>query len=238
MNRRQFLFLNIVLLIAAVLLAFRLSGEWRRANLRYAALQSPTADASESLPPVGLSRPVPDTRAIVEMNLFSADRTSTLVQEETEQPVSRDVPVVFGTINLGDAYEALMSDRRQAAAGKFQRVKTGQRVGAYTVLEIHDEKVVLDLEGQTTTLDVYQSARSVARRRAPSARPAAAPVVETAGSAPSQPAPSSQPGAPSPAAGVAAIQQDPGPRVTIEGNRRRIERMTPFGPQVWYEDIE
>ena len=239
MHRRQFLFVNIVLLIAAILLGFRLAGEWRNANLRYASLQSQSADA-EYLPPVRPSRPVPDNRAIVEMNLFTADRTSTLIQEEeTEQPPSLQVPVVFGTINLGETYEALMAERREAANGKFQRVKTGQRVGAWTVLEIHDEKVVIDLDGQGMTLDVYQSANSVARRRSRSAAQPAAPVVETAGSAPQQPPPSAQRGAAqSPAAGGATAQQSSAPRVTIEGNRRRVERQTPFGPQVWYENIE
>ena len=238
MYRRQFLFVNIVLMIAAILLSFRLAGEWRRANLRYAALESQTADAPAVLLPIRRSRPFPATQEIVEMNLFSADRTSALIQAETEQPVSLQVPVVFGTINLGDAYEALMADRDQAATGKFQRVKTGERLGAYTVVEIVDEKVVIELEGQRTTLDVYQSANSVARPRPRSAQPAS-PVVESVGSALPRPAASRQRGtAQRPASRGTTARQSPDVQVTIEGNRRRFERQTIFGPQVWYEDIE
>ncbi len=239
MNRRQLLLVNVVLSIAAALLIFRLAGAWRSSNLRYAALERQTADAPAYLPPVSGSRPVTDTRVIVENNLFSADRNSMLIQaEETAQPVSLQVPVVFGTIHLGDAYEALMAERSQAATGKFQRVKTGQRWGAYTVVEIQGEKVVIELQGQRTTLDVYQSANSVARPKPRSAQPAS-PVVETAGSAPPRPAASGQRGAAQrPASRGASAQQGPDVRVTIEGNRRRLERQTPFGPQVWYENIE
>ncbi len=240
MNRRQLLLVNVVLSIAAALLIFRLAGEWRSANLRYAALERQTEDAPAYLPPVSGARPVPATRVIVEKNLFSADRNSMLIQaEETAQPASLQVPVVFGTIHLGETYEALMAERSEAATRKFQRVKTGQRLGAYTVVEIQDEKVVIELQGQRTTLDVYQSANSVARQKARSAEPAA-PVVETAGSG-ARPAPSRQRStAQRPASRATPAQQssDPGVRVTIEGNRRRLERQTPFGPQVWYENIE
>ncbi len=235
MNRRQLLLVNIVLSIAAALLIFRLAGGWRSANLRYAALERQTEDATAYLPPISGSRPATDTRMIVENNLFSADRNSMLIQEEeTAQPASLQVPVVFGTIHLGETYEALMAERSEAATGKFLRVKTGQRLGAYTVVEIQDEKVVIELQGQRTTLDVYQSANSVARQKARSAEPAA-PVVETAGSR-ARPAPSRQ--RPASRATTARQSPDPGVRITIEGNRRRLERQTPFGPQVWYENIE
>jgi len=234
-NRRQLLLVNIVLSIAAALLIFRLAGGWRSANLRYAALERQTEDAPAYLPPISGSRPATDTRMIVENNLFSADRNSMLIQEEeTAQPASLQVPVVFGTIHLGETYEALMAERSEAATGKFQRVKTGQRLGAYTVVEIQDEKVVIELQGHRTTLDVYQSANSVARPKPRSAQPAA-PVVETA------PAPSRQQSTaqrPASRATTARQSPDPGVRITIEGNRRRFERQTPFGAQVWYEDIE
>lgn len=235
MNRRQLLLVNVVLSIAAALLIFRLAGEWSTANLRYAALEQQTEDAPAYLPPVSQSRPVTAIRVIVEKNLFSADRNNILIQaEETVQPTSFQVPVVFGTIHLGDSYEALMAERSQAATGKFRRVKTGQRFGAYTVVEIQDEKVVIERQGQRTTLDVYQSANSIARQKARSAQPAA-PVVETAGSG-TRPAPSRQRAA----SRATAVQQSSDPRVqvTIEGNRRRFERQTMFGPQVWYENIE
>ena len=240
MNRRQLLLVNVVLSIAAALLIFRLAGEWSTANLRYAALERQTEDAPAYLLPTSGSRPATDTRAIVENNLFSADRNSMLIQaEETAQPVSLQVPVVFGTIHLGETYEALMAERSEAATGKFLRVKTGQRLGAYTVVEIQDEKVVIELQGHRTTLDVYQSATSVARQRARSARPAA-PVVETAGSG-ARPAPSRQQSTaqrPASRATTARQSPDPGVRITIEGNRRKFVRQTPFGPQTWYEDIE
>jgi len=38
--------------------------------------------------------------------------------------------------------------------------------------------------------------------------------------------------------GSAAAKPAAGTRTTIEGNRRRVERQTPLGTQVWYEDIQ
>lgn len=239
MHRRQLLLIHAVLSIAAALLAFRLVGEWRRANLRYAALARQTGEAPAYLPPKRPERPVPLLEEIIEKNLFTPDRNNEMAQAETAPPTP-SLPVVFGTMNLGDAYEALMAEREEAATRQFRRVKTGERLGAYTVVEIQDEKVVIELQGQKTTLEVYQSANSVPRPKTRNAQ-AVSPVVDTGGSAPPQPAVSRQPNsAQRPASSRASAPQSPGPevRVTIEGDRKRFERQTPFGPQVWYEKIE
>ncbi len=236
MHRRQLLILHGVLAIAAALLVWRLVGEWKRANLRYrppvqtgtAAVASPVAG-----PP---SRPTVPTDEIVAKNLFSPDRTNELVEPVKAAPPP-PVPIVFGTMNLGNRYEALMGEAGRTATRSFRRVKQGEQIGTYTVVEIRDEKVVIEYQGQKTTLDVYQSANSVPRPEV-SPGPAASPVVESTGIAPSPAAapPPAAPGQPPSASGaVQAPAADV--RVTIEGNRRKFERQTPFGTQVWYENL-
>ena len=236
MHRRQLLILYAGLSIAAGLLAWRLEGEWQRANLRYKAWVRLHREAPAVLPPRPPERPALPSGEVVAKNLFTPDRNNEIAQAEKPQPPP-PIPVVFGTINLGSSYEALMAEAGQTATRSFHRVKNGEQIGVFTVVEIRDEKVVIEFQGQKTTLDVYQSARSVPLLETRSA-PVAAPVVETGGSSPPPSAASNQASS-APASSGASAQPSPGPdvRVTIEGNRRRFERQTPFGPQVWYENI-
>lgn len=244
MRRRQLILLHTGLGLAAVLLGWRLVAEWRHANqLRYAAAARPRVPSATALGVSSLSQTPTATGEIVAQNLFFPDRNSELVQP-AKPKTAPPLPVVFGTLNLGQHYEALMAEAATGAPGgsrAFRRVKTGERLGDYIIVEIRDNQVVIEFEGEKTTLDVYQSANSVPRPSS-SAREAAAPVVQTAGSTPPQSSPSSQPppqSAPPATSSESATgaQPDPYTRVTIEGNRRKVERQTPFGTQVWYEEI-
>ena len=249
MHRRQRLILQAGLALIAGLLAWRLGTEWTQANLRYRAL---SLTAGRSPGPVAATplREPPPTDEIAAKNLFSPDRTNEVTEVAavkiipTEPPPA--VPTVFGTMKLGENYEALIAEAGSSTGRAFRRVKQGEQIGSYTVVEILDEKVVIEYQGQRTTVDVYQSARSVARpatRTAKPAGPAAPVVVETAGggsSAPARGATGSRPSATaeSTAAAPPPTGTPPGVRVTIEGNRKRIERDTPFGVQTYYEPLE
>ena len=238
MHKRQRLILSLGLALAAGLLAWRLGAEWQRANLRYESLSGPAARPIPALlaPP---PHDPPPTDEVVAENLFSPDRTNEIAAREVPQR-QPPVPIILGTMKLGPTYEALMSEGGTPAERAFRRVKPGEQLGSFTVVEIRDETVVIEYQGQRTTLDVYQSARSVAPPPARTTRQAA-PVVVESGAAPARPgAPAaSQPN--SPPARAPAAQQPAGPpgvRVTIEGNRKRLERDTPFGVQTWYEPLE
>lgn len=234
LHRRELMVLHAVLLCAALLLGWRLTTEWRQANARYQPLAAPARTSSAAMTR-GMPQPeIPPTQAIIANNIFTADRNSDAPQDDRSKPAP-PVPVVFGTMNLGGHYEALMAE--SANRPGFRRVKRGEKVGEYMVAEIADEKVVIDYQGQKTTLDVYQSANSVPRAQAaaapaPAAHPAA-PVVESMAA----PAPQANGGPSAPAAATAAPEASDGTRITIEGNRRRLERPGPFGVQVWYEDL-
>ena len=241
MRRRQLLILHVGLIVAAALLGWRLVAEWKRTNqLRYGASERAAARSLSPLLPSLPGWPEVSTGEIVAKNLFTPDRNSDFT--EPERPATAaSLPIVFGTLNLGERYEALMAEGGAGGSRSFRRVKTGEQVGGYTVIEIRDDKVVVEFQGQRTTVDVYQSANTVARPQASSAPPAA-PVVEAAGSPPPQARPSPPPTRTAPTrtspGADAASHSGPNVRVTIEGNRRRVERDTPFGPQVWYENIE
>jgi hypothetical protein len=239
--------LNTVLAAAVVVLAWRFASEWKRGNERYAQHgQTAAGDAPSYALPSGGGQLRTLGGEVVAKNLFTPDRNSSLASAATA--AAAPLPVIFGTMQLGTGYEALAAEGGPQASRNFRRVKSGEQIGPYTLVEIYDDRVVVERQGQKTTIDVYQSAKSVAPPQAAEARPArptqaTQPVVEAVSAPTSVSASASSSSASAPPAGV-TIQKStptvagPGVRVTMEGNRRRVERDTPFGPQVWYEEIQ
>ena len=235
MDRRQRRMAQAVLALVAGLLAWRLGTEWKQADLRYSALASPAARSAAGLSVAVREEPL-RVDEIAAKNLFSADRNNEIPEpESSESEPPPPLPMVLGTMKLGQSYEALMSEG-ESSRGGVRRVKQGEQIGSYRVTEIRDEKVVIEYQGQTTTLDIYQSARSVAQQRTRTPTGPAAPVVVGTGGrqAASQPraAPAQEPRETPQRGGP------PGVRVFVEGDRRRMERDTPFGTQTWYEPLE
>lgn len=235
MRTRQLRILQMGLAIAASFLAWQLVTEWKRANLRYSALFRATAERPVAALPSPARREPPPAAEIVAKNLFSPDRNSEIAPAGRSEPPP-PLPVVFGTMKLGEHYEALMAEGESSAKRSPRRVKNGEPLGPYTVVEIRDEKVVIEYGGQKTTLDVYQSAHSVLQTPTRTTT-SAAPVVEVGASAPAAAPAASQPtNAPAGAAAAAGQQPSstPGVRVFDEGNRLRFEKDYPFGTQTWY----
>jgi hypothetical protein len=232
-----------VLALGALALGWRFAVQWKAANQRYAQLAGRNPENTAALP---VLPGIPELRRVsagevVAKNLFSPDRNNTL-QQETAARVRQPVPVVFGTMKLGESYEALMSEAAQGGNRRFRRVKVGEQFAGYTVAEIRDEAVVVESEGQRTTVNVYESAKDAAPRvtPAPAGAPASAPVVESSANAGPPPTPENTfpAGSVAPAASTGApLVLPPDVTMTIEGSRRRYVRRTPFGPQVWYEEI-
>lgn len=238
MQNRHIWFLNLILAGFAMLMGARIGSDWKRANGRYSRL-TPQPAAVAAVPVIpGSDRPLTPLGEVVSKNLFMPDRSNDRPRA-TIVPTAGPLPLVIGTMRLGAEYEALMSEGGQPETSRFRRVKTGEQVGPYTVVEIRDEAVVVEFQGQRTVVNVYQSAKTVIRAAAsppPSAaRVPAAPVVETATAPPPSAAPAA---ALTPANASPAPNPMPDIKVTIEGNRRRFERETMLGPQVWYEDIK
>lgn len=238
MQRRQLWMLNTVLAVSVLVLAWRLVGEWQRGNERYGRLaqQSGRSGPAYVLPATS-QQALPSGSEVIAKNLFTSERNSEVAPSaRLDAP---PVPVVFGTMQLGPGYEALMAEGGPEASRGFRRLKSGEQIGPYTVVEIQDEKVVVEFQGQRTTIDVYQSANSVTRTQARTVPAAAAPVVEAVSGPPpssATPAPTGSAAAAGPTAPSSGVA--PGVRVTIEGNRKKFERDSPFGTQTWYEEIQ
>ena len=241
MQRRQTWLLNAVLAGFTILMGVRIAADWQKANERYGELARKTAVAS-TVPLVPATEVVSSTgRELIAKNLFTPDRNNDRPQE-TKAKAAVQLPIIIGTMRLGTAYEALMTEAGPGPQ-RFRRVKQGEQVGPYVVAEIRDEAVVVEYEGQKTVVNVYQSAKSVIRAAGNTGTTTgsapASPVVESVASSPAAESgtkPSGTSAQPN-EGGTTAVGM-PGVRVRIEGNRKRFERDTMFGPQVWYEDIK
>jgi hypothetical protein len=243
MHSRHTFFINAALCVFAILLSMRLIADWKGANVRYASFPASKKQTLTTSATGLLQTSLPPTTEIVAKNLFSVDRNNDVSLEQKKGPAP-PVPVVFGTMNLGGKYEALMTEGGTNVRPSVHRVKDGEEVGGYKVVDITDEKVIVDFQGEKTTINVYQSANSVPPLEARPASAAGPTVLNTATASPDLPIQPAQPATPSTAEPTSTPQpaptgppNDPYLKVTVDGNRKRYERQTPFGPAVWYEDI-
>ncbi len=248
--RRQMAMINVVLLVAAVVLAAKLRGDWRRANQRYAALAaagqpSPATPAPKAANAAGGA----DVETIARRNLFSPDRNSDLPKEAGQRKAPPE-PIVIGTLNVGNGKIALMAEASAAIGTVSRQVREGETFGGYRVVSIGDSVVTLEFEGRQTKVEVYTAAQEVpAPRIAAADRPAEPQRVTTTATVPEPaPLPSSVTTTASSGKAGPTGQVIPGtngmfgyndnlPAGTVMGNYRKVVRPTPFGNQVWWEPI-
>ena len=240
--RKPIVLLNLLLLAAVLGMAAGVRAAWQRNHARYAA----PAASSPAVTAAGLARGAQaapallDSSELVNRNLFTPDRNNVQPLVKKEKRQGPPLPVVIGTMNLGSGMVALIIDPKQAASGSFKRVKSGEEIAGYKVIEIAAHKVMVEFDGEQTTLDVYESAASVSGAGgAGYSAPAPGSQVQTAVSA----AGATAAGAPGEGGGViqsggsliAAPTMPEG--VTIEGNYRVTRKMTAFGLMTFREPI-
>jgi hypothetical protein len=188
--------------------------------------------------------------AICDRDLFNPKRSMPKPQEqEVKVP---DLPLLFGTMNLGDGWFALMSPGGQPAAVS-KRVLPGEEIGGYKLVSIGISQVVVEWREKKFTIDLSESARrvppivekTVSSVSAASPPKSPTPVVSAgsgsattvASSIHSTETSSGRPGF-SPA-GFNAPQGAPvdAPAGTAINGKRKVVHKTPFGDQVWWEDV-
>jgi hypothetical protein len=240
--RKPIALLNLLLLATVLGMAAGIRATWQRNHARYAApaASSPAVIAAGLATGAQALPALLDSSELVNRSLFSPDRNNVQPVVKKEKRQGPPLPVVIGTMNLGGGMVALMIDPKQTASGSFKRVKTGDEIAGYKVMEIAAHKVVIEFDGEQTTLDVYESAASVSGAGgAGYSAPAPGSQVQTAVSA----AGATAAGAPGEGGGViqsggSLIAAPTAPEgVTIEGNYRVTRKMTAFGMMTFREPI-
>jgi hypothetical protein len=175
---------------------------------------------------------------IVDRNLFSPLRGSQPPQPPQEEAKAPKLPLLFGTMNLGNGKFALMAPGDQSSAGS-KRVLPGEDIGGYKLVSISTSNVVLEWQEKKITLDISESAhrsrgsveRTVNARVAPVSRPAAAPNPGTAAT----PGSARGPSRPPPVLGPPGAPPD-APLGTVIDGRRKVLVPSPFGALVQWQD--
>jgi hypothetical protein len=176
---------------------------------------------------------------IVDRNVFSPLRGSPPPQPEEEAKAPK-LPLLFGTMNLGNGTFALMAPGDQPSpVGK--RVLPGDEIGGYKLVSIGTSNVVLEWQEKKITLDISESARHVPGivEKTASPGPHAAPITtaRSAANTGTTVAPLSR------GASTSTAQSSPRgafpdvPEGTVVGGKRKVLVPTPFGTVVQWQDI-
>lgn len=107
---------------------------------------------------------------IVTRNLFRPDRSNESATENAKMP---ELPILYGTMNLGNGSFALMVPGGQASAPSKQ-VFLGDEIGGYKLVSIAGSRVVVAWGEKKISIDASESARRVSPVVEKTAQPAAA----------------------------------------------------------------
>jgi len=205
----------------------------------YARPAASTTSASTRGPaPAGIQ----DWSEIVNRNLFTPERSNKPPEEK--QAKAPELPLLYGTMNLGSGWFALMAPGDQASAAS-KKVLPGEEIGGYKLVSIVNSQVVVEWGEKKFTIDVSESARRVPRiidRTASARGGVAAPSVTGAGAASARVTSVGPTSASSESRKPAVNYTPPGadpdaPAGTIVAGRRKVVVPTPFGPQVQWEEV-
>jgi hypothetical protein len=176
---------------------------------------------------------------IVDRNVFSPLRGSAPPQSQEEVKAPK-LPLLFGTMNLGNGRFALMAPADQPSpVGK--RVLPGDEIGGYKLISIGTSNVVVGWQDKKITLDISESARHVPGIIEKTANPSPHPAPITEAGSTANAGTSGAPG--SGGASTSAARTSPRgnlpdvPEGTVIGGKRKVLVQTPFGPVVQWQDI-
>ncbi len=247
-RRREEMILLLGLIALNGVLGWRLVGFWKdyRHRTQWIYARPAPTPATSSMVSRESSSAGQDFAAIITRNLFRPERSSQTPGEEAKRP---ELPILYGTMNVGTGWFALMAPGDQLS-GLSKRVLPGEEIGGYKLVSIAGSQVVVDWLGKRFPIDASESARRVARStertstaQAPvsSASPASgrAPQVNTIAPTAVSPQSGSDDKRKFTASGYNAPPGAPldAPAGTVIGGKRKVVMPTPFGNQVWWEDV-
>jgi hypothetical protein len=149
-----------VLLVAVGAAMWRLRADWIAARLREQALAHQTVKPPLP-PPVIFGRAAEPVAAvsyadIVQKMLFSKDRNPTVVVAVVPPPTPKPMPalpLLYGVMNLIDGTTAIMSEKTGA---KHRGVRTGEKVGEFTLVAITRDEITLAWDGKEITKGIEE----------------------------------------------------------------------------------
>jgi len=193
---------------------------------------------------LGTSAAAQSFTEIVNRTIFRPERTNEPPAETVKIP---ELPLLYGTMNLGDGVFAMMAAGDQANA-LSKPVHPGEEVGGFKLVSIGDSQVVVAWGEKQFTVNVWESARKlpgIVDKPAPTgpSTQSTSGGVSRVTSSGGSPAPAVVAGSTRAKTGFPGFNAPPGasadaPAGTIMGGKRKIVVQTPFGPTVRWDDVE
>jgi hypothetical protein len=239
--KRKLLIANLVLLGLAAAITVHLRREWLEANARQQAVLEQRIRPVPP-PPIGALPAAEPVRAagyadIAQKMLFTKDRNPNVAVEVPAPPPPKPMPplpVFHGILNLGDGTTAILSEKPGAQHRDF---RPGEQVGAFKLVAVDTEEIVLEWDGQTITRKVDD----LIDRTPPQAAAAPATPTTAARDVSATPAPPAKaaPGEELGHRGVSACQKgDTSPAGTVADGMRKVMMNNPFGATCYWEPVK
>jgi hypothetical protein len=241
--RRREQILTIVGLIGLnILLGWFLGRLWKDYRIRTQWLYAAAPAEPPATPATGASHAgQPQSFVeIVDRNVFSPLRGSPPAQQEEAK--APKPPLLFGTMNLGNGWFALMAPGDEPSPVS-KRVLPGEEIGGYKLVSIGTSNVVVEWQEKKITLDISASGRgvpgNVERTAGASVRSAAVSTAGNPAGTTMRPiSPVSVVGPPPSVRQVGPPGASPdAPPGTVVGGRRKVVVQTPFGPMVQWQEV-
>ena len=236
--KRKLLLANLALLALAAAGAVHLRQEWIEARVREQAVLRKRIQPAPPprMTPLAATEPVKAAgyNDIAQKMLFSKDRNPVVVVEPPPAPKPIPMPALplfHGVLDLGDGPMAIMS---VGPKGPHRDYQPGDKVGAFKLVAVDNEELVLEWDGQTIRKSVDEILdRGTAPPPAPGpvAAPAAPPPPPVAKAA-AEPGGELSPG-------IKACQPgDTSPAGTVADGMRKVIKQSPFGGARCYWENE
>lgn len=242
--KRKLVALDLALLVAIGAVSWRLRENWAAARAREQKLYRETRRAAQS-PGVSVpAAPEPVTAAgyadIAQKMLFSKDRNPTVVIEPAPAPPPKPMPplpVLYGVMNLLDGATVIMSERVNTP---HQGVRTGDKVGEFTLVAVTRDEITLDWDGTAITKQIDEmidrSAKEPAQPPSETGRSQQT-AVNAVAQQPVQQRAEAVPGVDVGKGMRSCLPGDTSPAGTVSNGYRKVVRATPFGDQCHWEQL-
>jgi hypothetical protein len=234
--KRKLFAANLALLGLSAAVAVHLRREWIDAGAREQAILQQRLKPVPPPPASPLPAPQPVKAAgyidIADKDLFSKDRNPIVVVEPPApppKPPMPKLPLFHGLVDLGDGPMAIMSD---GPKGSHRDYQPGDKVGAFKLVAVDSEQIVLEWNGETITKSVDEMLdRTVAAAPAPPGQAVAAAAT------PAKPIPPAEakPGGDLGRGSKACQPGDSSPDGTVADGMRKVIKPTPFGSRCYWE---
>jgi len=239
--KQRLLLLDVLLAGLIAFVGWRLHSMGRSTAEREQAVRAAGPARVTARPEIPLPKMVPlvagEYIEVAQKMLFAPDRNPNVIVEAAPKKVMPPLPVAHGTLELGGAIMALLSENPSAAHRAYT---VGDSVGAFKLIAVSREDLTLEWEGERITRRLVELMAARARAGSPGSAAGADAAPTAANTAPTtiQTTAPGQPGIQLDTDMRACQPGDTSPAGTVSDGYKKIVQSTPFGNSCRWQAIK